>query len=164
MTIETANAEFDEEYAHSHLPFARAIRDDRGQRYRNRDDPETQKQIFEPFFTTKEIDQPRTWPGPVYGIVKQSDGFIWVYSEKGVGSAFKVYFPRIPKQTNCLWRNSKSLNTWKGRKQFWWLGRETALRTLIRETLGGVWIHGAGGQSPEKKPPMSCRYETPFTS
>jgi two-component system cell cycle sensor histidine kinase/response regulator CckA len=96
ITIETANATVDEAYRRRHgfaLPgeYAMLAFSDTGAGM----DGETLAQIFEPFFTTKALGK-GTGLGlsTVYGIVKQNEGFINAYSEPGVGSVFRIYFPR----------------------------------------------------------------------
>jgi len=121
LSIETANVYLDEEYARLHAEvrpghYVMLAVSDTGCGI----DTKTMAHIFEPFFTTKEIGK-GTGLGlaTVYGIVKQSGGHIWVYSEPQKGTTFKVYLPQA--------EESKSLSAEPIRSDLLPIGRETVL-------------------------------------
>jgi PAS domain S-box-containing protein len=99
VSVESANVELDQDYALRHPgvaiaggAYVRLVVSDTGSGIPR----EMQDRIFEPFFTTKPVGQ-GTGLGlsMVYGMVKQSGGFVWAYSEPGHGTAFKVYLPAV---------------------------------------------------------------------
>jgi PAS domain S-box-containing protein len=116
LTIQTADSEIDAAFAREHpgsVPgkYVRLTVKDTGTGI----DPDIQSQIFEPFFTTKGRDK-GTGLGlaTVYGIVKQSNGYITVDSEKGKGASFAVYLPRIEQAASAPIKSSPETLTTRG--------------------------------------------------
>jgi len=99
-------------------------------------DKETQAHIFEPFFTTK---GPTEGTGlglsTVYGIVKQSEAYIWVYSEKGQGARFKIYFPRVEGTAEPIVQQEDPSAILDGTETILLVEDDEAMRTLTRGCL-----------------------------
>jgi len=164
LTIEARDTPLTEEYADSHLavtpgPYVMIAVSDTGQGMT----PEVQARIFEPFFTTK----PRgkgTGLGlsTVFGIVKQLGGHIFVYSEPGHGSTFKVYFPRAESAGGADLAGEPS-DLWAG-------GTETvlvveddgAIRGLVRKVLetAGYTVMDAG--APREALDLARQHDGPI--
>jgi two-component system, cell cycle sensor histidine kinase and response regulator CckA len=139
LTIETMNVELDASYAHppavlSPGKYVMLAVTDNGSGM----DAETQAHIFEPFFTTKEKGK-GTGLGlaTVYGIVKQSGGYVWVYSEPGRGTSFKIYLPRIEdaQPGSARERKPDTLSLPRGSETVLLVEDEKGVRELAREYL-----------------------------
>jgi two-component system cell cycle sensor histidine kinase/response regulator CckA len=137
LTIETANVELDETYTRNHseiIPgrYILLAVSDTGLGI----DAETQTHIFEPFFTTKDPGK-GTGLGlsTVYGIVRQSYGHIWLYSEPGHGATFKVYFPRVDEVGESRTAQSQSPSTLTGSENIMLVEDDESVRNLSRLVL-----------------------------
>ena len=138
LTIETANVELDQVYADTHVSvipgqYVMLAVGDTGQGI----DAATKARIFEPFFTTKEQGKGSGLGlATVYGIVKQSGGYIWVYSELGHGTVFKVYFPFAESPASpALGQGSDADLKRQGWETVLLVEDEDAVRALAREVL-----------------------------
>jgi len=137
LTIETANVYLNENdvrrYAEvSPGPYVMLAVSDNGSGM----DTQTLSHIFEPFFTTKPRDK-GTGLGlaMVHGLVKQSNGHIWTYSEPGQGTTFKIYFPRVEEPLEALPSKVNSSETPHGDETILVVEDNDALRALISHFL-----------------------------
>lgn len=137
LLIETANVVLDEAYARTHPPlvagrFVMLAVTDTGIGM----DAATQAHIFEPFFTTKEKGK-GTGLGlaTVYGVVKQSGGFVWVYSELGKGTSFKIYLPRVDERAEAESEKKRKEELPRGTGTILLAEDEKEVREVAREFL-----------------------------
>jgi two-component system cell cycle sensor histidine kinase/response regulator CckA len=137
LLIETANMEFDEVYARSPVGmkpghYVMFSISDTGVGMT----PEVKERISEPFFTTKEMGK-GTGLGlsTVYGIVKQSGGNIWVYSEPNRGATFKIYLPRMDEFVEESGEKTGDHKTPRGRETILLVEDEKAVRKLVIEFM-----------------------------
>jgi len=137
LTITTTNVQLDETYLNRHTmiqpgSYVMIAVSDSGCGM----DAETQSHIFEPFFTTKEKGK-GTGLGlsTAYGIVKQSGGYIWVYSEPGQGTTFKIYLPATAGHVSKQLPREPSARPLEGSETVLVVEDDAALRELTREFL-----------------------------
>jgi CheY-like chemotaxis protein len=138
LRIETANVDLDTGYTSQHPPmhaghYVMLAVSDTGSGIER----ELLDKIFEPFFTTKEPGK-GTGLGlsTVYGIVKQAGGFVWVYSEVGRGTTFKIYLPRVDEAASAA-DPKRDVGPLQGTETVLLVEDEDSLREISREVLAG---------------------------
>ncbi|MDL1962856.1 MAG: PAS domain S-box protein [Deltaproteobacteria bacterium] len=139
LTIETANIDPDENYFYKH-----GIEEKKPGHYvilavsdtGSGMDEKIKEHIFDPFFTTKEVGR-GTGLGlsTVYGIVKQNNGFVWVYSEPGQGTTFKVYLPRVKENVEPEEKGQTPVNNSGGSETVLIVEDDDSLRKLAQNVL-----------------------------
>jgi PAS domain S-box-containing protein len=161
ITIETKNVEVDEMQAAQRFPmkagrYVRLEVSDNGLGM----DKETLSHMFEPFFTTKGPEK-GTGLGlaTVYGIVKQSDGYVWGHSELGQGSTFSVYLPTALEKVGPRGEKGKPAEIMRGRETILLVEDVAALRTMTRELLEGYGYTVLEAEDGERAIQIAREYE-----
>jgi two-component system, cell cycle sensor histidine kinase and response regulator CckA len=152
LTLETSNEQLDESYARGHQPaqpgrYVMLAVSDTGHGMA----PETQARIFEPFFTTKEVGK-GTGLGlsMVYGIIKQSGGYIWVYSEPDRGTTFKIYLPRVDQPAEATDGENRPKSVQRGTETILLVEDDPQLRQLSSSVLAHCGYKMLVAGSPEE--------------
>jgi PAS domain S-box-containing protein len=164
LKIHTANVELDQEYLRNH-PGSRAGNyvmlavTDTGTGM----DPETLLHIFEPFFTTKERGK-GTGLGlaTVYGVVKQSNGYIWVDSKPGEGTSFQVYLPRHSDQLVPEKRKIEEGEKLRGSESILLVEDAEPLRKLAQTFLEAAGFQVLPAESGERAMEVAASYPRTF--
>jgi two-component system, cell cycle sensor histidine kinase and response regulator CckA len=140
LTITARNVDLDDQYKFRHDPvvpgkYVRLTVEDTGCGM----DARTQLRIFDPFFTTKELGK-GTGLGlaTVYGIVKQTGGYIWVYSEVNQGTSFKIYLPRIDRISRAAGEKPAELPVVRGTETVLLAEDSESLREMTAEYLQSI--------------------------
>jgi two-component system cell cycle sensor histidine kinase/response regulator CckA len=152
LTLETANALLDEAYAQRHRPtepgrYVMLSVTDTGHGM----SAETQARIFEPFYTTKEVGK-GTGLGlsMVYGIIKQSGGNIWVYSEPDRGTSFKIYLPRVDQPAETTGAENRAKTVQRGTETILLVEDDPQLRQLSSSVLSHCGYKVLTASAPEE--------------
>lgn len=164
LTIETSNVEIDNAYVEAHPgaqsgPHVKLAVSDTGFGM----DASTRVRIFEPFFTTKEFGK-GTGLGlsTVYGIVKQSGGSIWVYSEVGLGTTFKIYLPSVAAIPHVASPGGTLAKAEGGSQTILVVEDELALLRVTQQSLAIVGYEILSAGSPAEAIRISERHPGPI--
>jgi two-component system, cell cycle sensor histidine kinase and response regulator CckA len=163
LTIETAFVELDDQYAATHAGAVSGAHvmlavSDSGTGM----DDNTKRRLFEPFFTTK---PPGKGTGlglaTVYGIVKQSGGSIWVYSELSHGTTFKIYLPRVSGPVDLAVAARAGVVSWRGTETVLLLEDQPEPRAVIRDALRRHGYHVLEASSSREALDTAAQYDGP---